>query len=131
MQLNISRSSTGFRAVGFTSKMARAATGVILLGLLVVALYSSSEAAVTVINSALIPVDVETNGNHVTVNTGASPVHVDVNGAKEQRVQVSMGKDKKPIFVDVKDGDTIVIIPDFLGGGTINVNVNGAVKGHF
>lgn len=118
-------------AVGFTSKMARAATGVILLGLLVVALYSSSEAAVTVINSALIPVDVETNGNHVTVNTGASPVHVDVNGAKEQRVQVSMGKDKKPIFVDVKDGDTIVIIPDFLGGGTINVNVNGAVKGHF
>ncbi|XP_024403659.1 uncharacterized protein [Physcomitrium patens] len=111
--------------------MARAATGVILLGLLVVALYSSSEAAVTVINSALIPVDVETNGNHVTVNTGASPVHVDVNGAKEQRVQVSMGKDKKPIFVDVKDGDTIVIIPDFLGGGTINVNVNGAVKGHF
>lgn len=42
-----------------------------------------------------------------------------------------MGKDKKFIFVDVKDGDIIVIIFDFFGGGIINVNVNGVVKGYF
>lgn len=111
--------------------MARvAASGLVLMGLLLVATWASSEAAVTVINGALVPVDVVTNGNHVTVKTGASPVYVDVKGSKEETVQVSMGKGKKPIAVDVKDGDTVVIIPDFLGGGMVNVNVNGVFKGH-
>lgn len=91
---------------------------------------STTEASVTVINSALVPVDVEVHGDHVTVNTGAIPVHVDVKGNKEQRVQVSTGKGKDPVYVDVKDGDTIVIVPDFLGGGFVNVNVNGVFKGH-
>jgi hypothetical protein len=31
----------------------------------------------------------------------------------------------------VKNGDTVVIIPDILGSGSINVNVNGVFKGHF
>ena len=84
----------------------------------------------TVINSAMVPADVVTNGNHVTVKTGASPVYVDVKGSKEEAVQVSMGKGKKPILVDVKDGDTMVIIPNFLGGGMVDVNVNGVFKGH-
>lgn len=110
--------------------MARAATGLLLVGLLLVASWATTEASVTVINSALIPVDVVTEGNKVTVQTGASPVNVNVNGAKEQKVQVSTGKGKEPISVNVKDGDTIVIIPDFLGGGFVNVNVNGVVKGH-
>lgn len=110
--------------------MARVASVIFLLGLLLVASWASTEASVTVINSAMVPVDVVVHGNHVTVNTGATPVHVDVKGKKEQKVQVSTGKGKKPIFVDVKDGDTVVIIPDFLGGGFVNVNVNGVVKGH-
>jgi len=111
-------------------KMVQGANGLFLLGVLLVATWASTEASVTVINGALVPVDVEVHGNHVTVNTGATPVYVDVNGSKEQKVQVSTGKGKNPIFVDVKDGDTIVIIPDFLGGGFVNVNVNGVFKGH-
>ena len=110
--------------------MARGASAVLLLGLLLVATWASTEASVTVINGAMVPVDVEVHGSHVTVNTGASPVYVDVRGAKEQKVQVSMLKGKDPIYVDVKDGDTIVVIPDFLGGGFVNVNVNGVFKGH-
>ncbi|KAG0614224.1 hypothetical protein M758_6G160000 [Ceratodon purpureus] len=111
--------------------MARAAAGLFLVGLVLVASWATTiEASVTVINSALVPVDVVTQGKHVTVKTGASPVYVDVKGAKEQKVLVSTGKGKSPISVDVKDGDTIVIIPDFLGGGFVNVNVNGVFKGH-
>lgn len=107
-----------------------AAQVVFLFGLLVVSFWAQTEASVTVLNGALVPVDVFVAGNHVNVQTGLSPVYVDVNGAKEQTVSVSMGRGKQPVFVDVKDGDTVVIIPDFLGGGMVNVNVNGIFKGH-
>lgn len=102
--------------------------GVLLLSLLLVA---RTEAAVTVINGAMVPVDVEIHGTHVTVKTGSTPISIDVKGSKEQKVRVSMGEGKKPIFVDVKNGDTIVLIPDFLGGGSVNIDVNGVFKGHF
>ncbi|KAG0588897.1 hypothetical protein KC19_2G276600 [Ceratodon purpureus] len=85
-------------------QMARSvASSLVLTGLFLVALWANAEAVVTVINSAMVPVDVETNGNHVTVQTGASPVYVDVKGSKEETVQVSTGAGKQPIFVDVKE----------------------------
>lgn len=108
-----------------------AAQAVFLVSLLVMSFWAQSEASVTVLNGALIPVDVLVAGKHVHVQTGLKPVSVDVKGKKEQTVSVSMGKGKKPVFVNVKDGDTVVIIPDILGGGMINVNVNGVLKGHF
>lgn len=112
-------------------KMASSTQALLLLGLLFAASVAHADASVTVLNGALIPVDVYVKGSHVTVNTGMTPVYVDIKGAKQQTVMVSMGKGKKPIYVNVKNGDTVVIIPDILGGGTINVNVNGVVKGHF
>ena len=112
-------------------KMASSTQALLLLGLLFVASLAHVDASVTVLNGALIPVDVFVKGSHVTVNTGMTPVYVDVKGAKQQTVMVSMGKGKKPIYINVKNGDTVVIIPDILGSGTINVNVNGVFKGHF
>jgi hypothetical protein len=94
---------------------------------------AAAASSVTVLNEALVPVSVYVKGGNVQVATGPLPVHVNVEpGSKETAVEVSLpGKEgKKPIYVNVKNGDTIVIIPNFLGGGMVDVNVNGIFKGH-
>ncbi|CAM6037462.1 unnamed protein product [Sphagnum compactum] len=94
---------------------------------------AAAASSVTVLNEALVPVSVYVNGGNVQVATGPLPVHVNVEpGSKETAVEVSLpGKEgQKPIYVNVKNGDTIVIIPNFLGGGMVDVNVNGIFKGH-